>query len=272
MLNEIRETTEYLRKNGFATPDTGLILGTGLSGLASEIHAIASAPYHDIPHFPVSTVESHKGELIFGLLGGKKVIAMAGRFHYYEGYTMQQMTFPVRVMKELGVKNLIISNAAGSVNPAMGEGEIVLIKDHINLMPDNPLRGPNENSLGPRFPDLSEAYDRNLRQLAIDVATAQGLDLQQGVYAALAGPNLETPAEYRYMQRIGSDLVGMSTVPEVIVARHMEIPVLVFSVVSNLCYPFDDIAETTIEQVVAVVTAASKRLQELVSQILTKMP
>ncbi len=234
MINQIKETAEYIRSKVNDIPKTAIILGTGLGELVSHISTTETLDYHSIPNFPVSTVEGHSGKLIFGTLGNKRVMAMQGRFHFYEGYNMQQVTFPVRVMKELGITTLFVSNAAGGMNPDFKIGDIMIITDHINLFPEHPLRGKNYDELGPRFPDMSEAYSRRLIQDALKVADEQGIKVQQGVYVGTQGPTFETPAEYRYFHRIGGDAVGMSTVPEVIVANHCGIEVFAISVITDL--------------------------------------
>lgn len=265
---ELQTTLTFLRERTDFQPSVGIILGTGLGGLADDIAVVASIPYSEIPHFPLSTVQSHRGQLIFGHLAGVPVVAMAGRFHYYEGYSPQQLTFPVRVLAALGIQRLIISNAAGSINPAIEAGELVFIRDHINLMGINPLIGPNDERLGPRFPDMLHAYDRALNAEAIIIAEKLGLRAHEGVYVGLAGPNLETPAEYHFLHTIGADVVGMSTVPEVLVARHMGLPLLVVSVVSNKCYPLEEIKETTLEDVIAVVRGAESGLRKVVMEVM----
>ncbi|MEM7103505.1 MAG: purine-nucleoside phosphorylase [Bacteroidota bacterium] len=260
-VNYIREITDF-------EPREGIILGTGLGNLAEEIEVVAKITYTDIPNFPESTVQSHKGELIFGHLAGKKVVAMAGRFHYYEGWTMQQVTFPVRVMKFLGIKRLFISNVSGSVNAEFLMGDIVLVRDHINLQPENPLRGVNDERLGPRFPDMSHTYDRSMIIKALEIAKENNIRAHTGVYLALQGPNLETPSEYMFINRIGADLVGMSTVPEVIVAKHMGLKVFVISVVSNQCYPPEVISEVTVEEVIEVAREAEPKMTLIVKGLL----
>ncbi len=235
MLEQIEFTTKSIlnRTNNFK-PQFGIILGTGLGGLVNEIAVEFSIPYNEIPHFPVSTVEGHSGKLIFGELGGKKVMAMQGRFHFYEGYTMQQVTFPVRVMKALGINTLVVSNASGGMNPTFEVGEIMIINDHINLFPTNPLIGKNINELGPRFPDMSEAYKKSYIELGKKIASENNIKVSEGIYAGLSGPCFETPAEYRYIWRIGADVVGMSTVPEVIVAKHGGMNCFGISIVTDL--------------------------------------
>ena len=235
MLEQIEFTTKSIRdKTNNFKPEVGIILGTGLGGLVKEITVEHVLPYENIPNFPVSTVEGHSGKLIFGNLGGKNVVAMQGRFHFYEGYNMQQITFPVRVMKALGVKTLCVSNAAGGMNPKFDVGEIMIINDHINLFPTNPLIGKNINELGPRFVDMSQAYNKNYIELALNIAKEKNIKVSTGVYAGLTGPCFETPAEYRYLWRTGADAVGMSTVPEVIVAIHGGMSVFGISIITDL--------------------------------------
>jgi purine-nucleoside phosphorylase len=263
----IQEAASFIRQRTNFQPSTGIILGTGLGRLADEIEAEAVIDYKDIPHFPTSTVQSHRGKLIFGKLAGAPVVAMAGRFHYYEGYSMQQVTFPVRVMKALGVERLIISNAAGSTNAAIEAGDLVFIKDHINLQPENPLRGANDERLGVRFPDLLHTYDRAMIAQATAIAQAKGIRAHEGVYVALPGPNLETPAEYNYVHAIGGDVVGMSTVPEVLVAKHAGLRIFVVSVVSNKCYPIEEIRETSVEDVIAMVEGVEPKVALIVREM-----
>lgn len=231
---KLAETRRYLVEKVPVLPELGLILGSGLGALAEQVHDQVVIPYGEIPHFPVSTVEGHAGQMVFGQMDGKSVMVMQGRFHYYEGYSMAEVTYPVRVMQVLGVTGLVVTNAAGGINPAYGPGDLVLIRDHINLMGENPLRGANLTSLGPRFPDMSEAYDLEWRRKALAVAQELGITLQEGVYAAFSGPSYETPAEVRYARVIGADLVGMSTVPEVIVANHGGMRVVGVSCVTNM--------------------------------------
>lgn len=235
MLEQIEFTTKsILEKTAGFSPEIGIILGSGLGGLVAEIEIAFSFPYTEIPNFPVSTVEGHPGRLIFGLLGGKKIIAMQGRFHYYEGYTMKEVTFPVRIMKALGIKTLCVSNASGGMNPAFKVGELVLINDHISLLPDNPLLGRNNEALGPRFVDMSQVYNKAYILLAKKIAEDNGIPVSEGVYIGLSGPCFETPAEYRFLWRMGADIVGMSTVPEVIVAKHAGLDVFGISIVTDL--------------------------------------
>jgi purine-nucleoside phosphorylase len=235
MLQTIKQTADYIRSRVDGTmPTTAIILGTGLGALVDHIDNKQYIPYTDIPNFPVSTVEGHSGNLIFGTLGSKRVMAMQGRFHFYEGYDMKQVTFPIRVMKALGIETLFVSNAAGGMNPTFEIGDIMIITDHINLFPEHPLRGKNYNELGPRFPDMSEAYSHKLINRALEIAKAKNIRVVQGVYVGTSGPTFETPAEYRYFHRIGGDAVGMSTVPEVIVARHSGMEVFAVSVITDL--------------------------------------
>ena len=234
MLDQIRETADFILKEVGQAPDVAIILGTGLGDLVNHIEIKKEIAYEDIPHFPVSTVEGHSGKLIFGNLGGKYVMAMQGRFHYYEGYNMQQVTFPVRVMARLGVTKLFVSNAAGGMNKEFKVGDVMVITDHINLFPENPLRGKNFEELGPRFPSMTEAYSTGLIQMADDIAEIEGIRLMHGVYVGTQGPTFETPAEYEYFRIIGGDAVGMSTVPEVIVANHAGMTVFGVSVITDL--------------------------------------
>lgn len=249
----------------------GIILGTGLGTLTKDMEIHHRISYQDIPHFPVSTVESHAGELLFATLNNVPVIALAGRFHYYEGYSAQELTFPIRVLKSLGVQTLLISNAAGSTRADLEAGDLVLIKDHINLHPDNPLRGRNDDRLGLRFPDMMHAYAPRLRFMAKELGKDLDIELKEGVYVGLQGPNLETPAEYNFINIIGGDLVGMSTVPEVLVARHANMEVLAISVVSNKCFPIESLTETTLEEVIEVVGKASNKLTKLVFNLVNKL-
>ena len=233
MLTQINETAQWLQAHTTSRPTTAVVLGTGLGRLAAEIQVIDEFSYSDIPHFPISTVEGHSGKLIFGLLGGKEVLAMQGRFHFYEGYDMKQVTFPVRVMHALGIKNLFVSNAAGGMNPDFEIGDLMLITDHINFFPEHPLRGKNFPT-GPRFPDMSEPYDRQYLAMAREIAREKGIKMVEGVYVGTQGPTFETPAEYKMYRIIGGDAVGMSTVPEVIVARHCGIRTFGISIITDL--------------------------------------
>ncbi|MBG15721.1 MAG: purine-nucleoside phosphorylase [Crocinitomicaceae bacterium] len=267
MLQTIKDTATFIKEKTDFNPEIGIILGTGLGGLVNEIETSHALPYQEIPNFPVSTVEGHSGKLILGELGGKKVIALQGRFHFYEGYSMNEVVFPVRVMKYLGIEKLIVSNACGGVNPSFEIGDIMVISDHINLFPTNPLIGPNINELGPRFPDMSEAYCKELISLAEKIAAKNQINLVKGVYAGLTGPTLETPAEYFYTRAIGADAVGMSTVPEVIAARHMSIPCFGFSVITDLGVP-GRIVEVTHHEVQQVAAKAEKKLTVIIKQML----
>ncbi len=269
---QVQEALHYLQnRTEHYAPQFGIILGTGLGDLVEDMEIGYEIPYSEIPHFPVSTVQSHAGKLLFGTLEGIPIVAMAGRFHYYEGYSTQEITLPIRVLKYLGIQRLIISSAVGSVNASIEAGGIVLIRDHINMIPDNPLRGANDKRLGLRFPDMKDAYDRNLNTKVIEMAQARGIRTTTGVYLALTGPNLETPAEYRMANTLGADVIGMSTVPEVIVAKHMELPVLVTSVVSNKCFPIEAIQETTVEEVLEVVAQTTPQLILLVKDVLKEL-
>ena len=234
MYEKIKETTEYIRRKSGTTPEVGIVLGTGLGGLSDEIEVEVSIPYQEIPNFPVSTVSGHEGALIIGTLSGCPVVALHGRFHYYEGYDMRTLTFPIRVMQALGMKTIFLSNASGGVEPDFEIGDIMLIEDHINLLPSNPLIGPNDERLGPRFLDMSQVYDPELIQQAERIAEEQGVAIKKGVYAAISGPCFETPAEYRYIRRIGADAIGMSTIPEAIAARHMGVRCFAVSVITDL--------------------------------------
>lgn len=252
------------------TPDVALILGTGLGALADEMDVQVAIPYEEIPGFPVSTTESHAGRLLCGTFAGRATVAMQGRFHLYEGYTAQQVSFPVRVMRQLGAHTLLVSNACGGMHPLWEPGDLMLIADHINLLGDNPLVGPNDDTLGPRFPDMSCAYDRGLRALARRSATERGITLREGVYVAVTGPNLETPAEYRFLRAIGADVVGMSTVPEVIVAVHAGMRVLGLSIITDRCLP-DALEPATVEQIIAVAASAEPRLTAVVRDVVSQL-
>lgn len=252
------------------TPAAALVLGTGLGALAREIDVEVSIDYADIPYFPLSTVESHAGRLLCGKLAGQTIIAMQGRFHRYEGYSLQQVTFPIRVLRALGAETLIVSNACGGMRPEWAAGDLMLISDHINLLGDNPLIGPNDASLGPRFPDMSAPYDYELRTIAQAVAGQRGITLREGVYVAVTGPNLETRAEYRMLQRIGADVVGMSTVPEVIVAVHGGMRVLGVSIITDICLP-ESLTPTTVGEILAVAGEAEPKLTALVRGVLERL-
>lgn len=272
MLEKLDEAVAYLQKktHGFQ-PRFGLILGTGLSNLTDKMEVVHEIPYEKIPHFPVSTVKSHKGKLVFGQLAGKPVVVMAGRFHYYEGYSMQEITFPVRVLKYLGIELLCISNAAGSLNPDIKTGHLMIIRDHINLMPDHPLRGKNYDELGPRFPDMLKTYDPVLNQQAMDIAYKHQIPCHQGVYVGVQGPTLETPAEYKYMHIIGGDAVGMSTVPEIIVAKHMELKVFAISVSTDMGYPPELIQETSLEDVIKVAQESEPKVTTIITELIAQL-
>ncbi len=269
--DKIQEAVAKIRQSIDFQPHTGIILGTGLGGLVDEIEVAGEIEYSEIPHFPRSTVEWHRGKLVFGHLAGQPVVAMAGRYHYYEGYSMHRVTFPVRVLKALGIERLFITNVSGSVNANYRAGDLVFINDHINLQPENPLRGENDDRLGPRYPDMLEAYDKALIASALRIAEAHEIRAHAGVYVALQGPNLETPAEYKMLNILGGDVVGMSTVPEVLVARHSGLPVFVCSMVSNACFPVEIIQKTTIESVVAVAKAAEPKMRVLIKGLLSEL-
>jgi purine-nucleoside phosphorylase len=271
MLKEINEATEYLKRHGIDQPEIGVILGTGLGNLfVKEIKNSIEINYNSIPHFPVSTVEFHKGKLIYGEVKGKKVLAMQGRFHYYEGYSMQKITLPVRVMKMLGIKSLLISNAAGNMNLKWKKGQLMLIDDHINLQPDNPLRGENFEVLGPRFPDMSEPYSKKINKMLLKIAKEKKIKLNQGVYVAVMGPNLETRAEYRFLHQIGADAVGMSTVPEVLVANHMGLPCCAISVLTDDCDP-DNLQPAVISEIIETAGKAEAKLTQLYVSLIGKL-
>jgi purine-nucleoside phosphorylase len=264
---QIDEAVGFIRTKTEFVPKIGIILGTGLGTLAEGINLEAKISYEDIPHFPVSTVESHAGRLIFGYLSGKNVVAMQGRFHYYEGYDMKQVTFPVRVMKALGAHTLVVSNACGGMNPQFKSGDIVVITDHINLLGSNPLFGPNDDSLGPRFPDMCCCYDPHLIAIAENAALNLGLKLQRGVYVAVGGPNLETAAEYRFLRFIGADVVGMSTVPEVIVARHQGMKVLGLSLITDMGLP-DALKPTNLAEILATAAKSEPLLKSIMTRVI----
>lgn len=269
----IAEAVGYLRSKTKASPEVGIILGTGLGALAAEISQDVVIPYGDIPHFPLSTVESHSGKLIFGRLAGVEVVAMQGRFHYYEGYSMQQITFPVRVLARgtgLGVKTLLISNAAGGLNPALKRGDLMMISDHINLLGDNPLIGPNDDAIGPRFPDMSEPYDRSLMALVEMIAAEKHISCRRGVFVAVPGPNLETRAEYRFLRGIGADAVGMSTIPENIVAVHAGLKVLGMSIITDECDP-DTLQPVDVAEIIRVAAASEPKLTAIFTEVVRRL-
>jgi purine-nucleoside phosphorylase len=264
------EAAAFIQEHLDTMPEYLLILGTGLGQLAEEMTVDTVLPYDEIPHFPVSTVESHAGKLLLGSLGGKPVMAMQGRFHYYEGYSMQQIVFPVRVAKALGVQTLLVSNACGGLNPNFERGDIMLINDHINFLGDNPLMGPNDPELGPRFPDMSMPYTERLMATAEQAALDLGIKMYQGVYLAVSGPMLETKAEYRYMRQLGADVVGMSTVPEVIAAVHMSMEVLGISVITDECFP-DSLEPVSLDDVLEAAAMAEPQLTRVVVEVLKRL-
>ncbi|WP_214069914.1 purine-nucleoside phosphorylase [Mucilaginibacter sp. dw_454] len=268
MSGNIDSTTQYIKSRiGDFVPEVGIILGTGLGGLVSEIEVEKQLMYSNIPDFPISTLEFHSGKLIFGTLGGVKVVAMQGRLHYYEGYSMQQITFPVRVMKMLGIKTLFVSNASGALNPDFRKGDLMVIEDHISLQPNNPLIGRNDDEMGPRFPDMSEPYKQTLITKALDIAKKNNITCHKGVYVAVTGPNLETRAEYRYLRIIGGDAVGMSTVPEVIVANHMSLPVFAISVLTDEGFP-ETLKPVSIDEIIAVAASAEPKLTLILKELI----
>lgn len=271
MFQTLHETVEYIkRKSNNFQPEIGIVLGTGLGGLVNEIEIAFSMLYANIPNFPISTLEFHSGKLIFGTLNGKKVVAMQGRLHYYEGYSMQQITFPVRVMKALGIQYLFVSNAAGSLNSDFKKGDLMVINDHINLQPESPLRGINDDDMGPRFPDMSQPYHKELITKALNIAKEEDITCHQGVYVSVTGPNLETKAEYKYLRIIGGDAVGMSTVPEVIVANHMSIPVFAMSVLTDEGFP-EILLPVSLEEILATARAAEPKMTKILSQLISQL-
>jgi purine-nucleoside phosphorylase len=270
LYDQIQEAAAAIRAKWAGTPAAGIVLGTGLGKLTEDIAAEAVIPYEQIPHFPRSTAPSHKGQLVCGALGGKPVIAMEGRFHFYEGWTLQQVTFPVRVMKALGATTLIVSNACGGMNPQWAKGDLMLIEDHINLLGDNPLIGPNDDRLGERFPDMCNCYDRELLKLGRRVAIEEQIVCHQGVFVAVSGPNLETRAEYRFLRQIGADVVGMSTVPEVIVAVHAKMRVMGVSVITDQCLP-DALEPVSIPEIIKTANEAEKKLRVLVRRVVAEL-
>ncbi len=270
LMNDIKDTIAVIKQHTSIIPEVGIILGTGLGKLAEEIKPIAIIDYTDLPHFPVSTVESHKGKLIIGELSGKNVIVMQGRFHYYEGYTMQEIVYPVRVMKMLGVQTLVVSNACGSVNPYIPKESLMIIDDHINLFGDNPLIGKNYDELGPRFPDMSEPYSKRLINLAEQTALELGIKAYKGVYAAMSGPSLETRAEYRMLRTIGADVIGMSTIPECIAAKHCGMEVFGISIITDECYP-DALKPVELSEILHAAAVAEPNMTKLVKELLNKI-
>lgn len=268
--SHFRETLEYIRRYFTGEVEVGIVLGTGLGRLAEAIEKEHQLAYNFIPHFPISTVESHFGRLIFGRLGGKRVVAMQGRFHYYEGYSMYQITYPIRIMKLLGAHTLLLSNAAGAVNLSYQMGDLMIIRDHINLLPENPLRGINLDQLGPRFPDMSAPYHPELIQKARAIAQRLQVPLHEGVYAAVPGPNLETRAEYRYLRIIGADVVGMSTVPECIVANHMGMRVFAMSIITDIGDP-DNLRPVSLEEIIHVANQAEPKLTQIFTELIRSL-
>lgn len=267
---KIDETLSVIHKHTKENYAIGIILGTGLGGLVKEINVSHQIEYGDLPHFPLSTVESHHGKLIFGAIANKNIVAMQGRFHFYEGYSMQQITYPVRVMKYLGVKTLLVSNACGGMNPQYRKGDIMLMVDHINLLGDNPLIGKNEDELGPRFPDMSEPYSLELISIAEKVAEENKIKVQKGVYVAVPGPNLETKAEYKFLREIGADVVGMSTIPENIVANHMGMKVLGISIVTDECFP-ETLKPVNVEEIIATAMAAEPKMTLIMKEVIKRL-
>lgn len=270
LMKDINETLTVIKKHTTLIPEIGIILGTGLGKLAEEIKPNAIIDYTELPHFPVSTVESHKGKLIIGELSGKNVIVMQGRFHYYEGYSMQEIVYPVRVMKMLGVKTLIVSNACGSVNPYIPKESLMIIDDHINLFGDNPLIGKNHDELGPRFPDMSEPYSKRLIKSAEETALQYGIKTYKGVYAAMSGPSLETRAEYRMLRTIGADVIGMSTIPECIAAKHCGMDVFGISIITDECYP-DSLKAVELSEILHAAAVAEPNMTKLVKELIKKI-
>ena len=268
--NQVRQALDVVRTHWNGSPSVGIILGTGLGALAEDIEPQAVIPYAEIPHFPTTTVESHAGRLVCGKLAGKTVAAMEGRFHLYEGYSAEQVTFPIRVLKELGCATLIVSNAAGGMNPLHDKGDLIVIEDHVNLFAVNPLVGPNDDRLGPRFPDMIEPYDRKLQDLALQVALELNIVAHRGVYVGVTGPNLETRAEYRFLRGLGADVVGMSTVLEVLVAVHAGLKVLGFSIITDRCLP-DALEPAKIEDILDIALLAEPRLRAIVRGVLQRL-
>jgi purine-nucleoside phosphorylase len=271
MLSQIKESVDYIKNRvGEFNPEIGIILGTGLGGLVSEIEVEHQLMYSNIPNFPISTLEFHSGKLIFGTLSGKKVVAMQGRLHYYEGYNMKQITFPVRVLKLLGIQKLFVSNASGSLNPEFKKGDLMIIEDHINLQPDNPLTGTNYQELGPRFPDMSAPYHKEMIQKGLAIAKEKNIICHKGVYVSVTGPNLETKAEYKYLRIIGADAVGMSTVPEVIVANHMNLPVFALSVLTDEGFP-EDLRPVSVEEIIKIASQAEPKLTAILKELILQL-
>jgi purine-nucleoside phosphorylase len=268
MLDKLQETKNYLESKGIKAPDCGVVLGTGLHNLVNQVAIIATIPYSEIPNFPIATVEFHKGQLVFGTIGNKKVLIMQGRFHAYEGWSMQEIVFPIRVMKLLGIQYLLLSNAAGGINLNYKKGDLVLIDDHINLLTGNPLTGKNIDELGGRFPDMSAPYNKKLNQAILEIANKLPATIHTGVYVAVPGPNLETRAEYKYLKIIGADVVGMSTVPEVIAANHMELPCAAISVVTDECDP-NNLKPIDIAEIIEVAGKADEKVAAIFKHLIT---
>lgn len=269
--DRILESTESIKNQISELPEVAIVLGTGLGNFTTKIDISDKILFKDIPNFPRATVEGHEGVLIYGSIGNKRVIAQSGRFHYYEGYNMKEVTFPIRIFQALGVKTLIIVSAVGGIHEDFKAGDVTVVTDHINLHPENPLRGPNDDRLGVRFPDMVDAYSPTLIDLAHQIAQEQNTQLHESVYGGLPGPNIETKAEYRYLHEIGATVVGMSTVPEVIVARHAEIETCVFTAVTNQCYPISMIKKVTIEEVIANAGASEKKIGPLVLELIKRL-
>lgn len=271
MQKNLQSTGDYIKRkiDGFV-PEIGIILGTGLGGLVDDIEIHHQLMYSNIPDFPISTLEFHSGKLIFGILSGKKVVAMQGRLHYYEGYDMKQITFPVRVMKLLGIKKLFVSNASGALNPTYRKGDLMVIEDHINMQTDNPLRGRNDDDLGPRFPDMSEPYNKDLINRSLAIAKKNNITCHSGVYVSVNGPNLETRAEYRFLRNIGADAVGMSTVPEVIVANHMSLPVFAISVLTDEGFP-ETLKVVSLEEIIKTAQEAEPKMTKILKDLILEM-
>jgi purine-nucleoside phosphorylase len=267
---KINQAVNHLKKELNETPRVGIILGTGLGSLLNEIEIITEIQYEEIPHFPISTVTSHPGKLILGRVAGRYILAMKGRFHYYEGYTMKEVTFPIRVMKKLGIQSLLISNASGGLNPDYRIGDVMVINDHIDLFPENPLRGPNMEEFGDRFPDMSEAYHRQMIKWTLEIAGQSNITIRNGVYAGVQGPNLETPAEYKYLRTIGADAVGMSTIPEVIVAAHCGLKVFAMSAITDLCTP-GNIKKISLPDILKAAAKAEPTMRKIFLELLKKI-
>lgn len=268
---QLEETVKFLNERGIVAPEVGIVLGTGLANLVSRIEIEKEISYSLIPNFSIATVEFHFGKLLYGTVAGRKVVAMQGRFHYYEGYDMDQIVFPIRVMKMLGVKYVLLSNAAGALNPAFRKGHLMLLDDHINFQPENPLRGPNPDKLGPRFPDMSRPYDPEINARLREIAQNRGIEMHTGVYASVSGPNLETRAEYRFLRIIGADAVGMSTVPEVITCNHMSLPCACVSVLTDECDP-DNLHPVDIQEILQVAAEAEVSLSDLFCELISSYP